>query len=92
MALWPFIILKSIDLKEDIEIINHEKIHLAQQKECLILPFYLIYFSEYLFHRFSGKNHDHAYRSISYEIEAYHFEKDLGYLNKRKKWQNFRNY
>lgn len=90
MALWPFIILKDKDLKKDVVIINHEKIHLAQQIECLVLPFYIIYFSEYLYNRTKGNNHDTAYRNISFEKEAYHNQHDMNYLIQRKWWQNFR--
>ena len=69
---------------------NHEKIHLAQQKELLVLPFYLLYFSEFILYRLSKKNYEQAYLKISFEQEAYKFDKDLTYLKKRKLWANFR--
>lgn len=90
MAFWPFIFLRENSLILDEVIMNHEKIHLSQQKELLIIPFYLIYFFEYILHRLSMKNHDQAYRKISFEQEAYKFDKDLTYLKKRKLWANFR--
>jgi len=89
MALWPFILVKSKDLMAD-PVINHEKIHLRQQLECLILPFYLLYFGEYLIARIKRKDHDQAYRHISFEKEAYKNDTDLNYLKKRKMWANFR--
>ncbi|RZK84416.1 MAG: hypothetical protein EOO98_16755, partial [Pedobacter sp.] len=49
MAVFPFILLKSERFKSDTEIINHEKIHLRQQLELLILPFYILYLINYLF-------------------------------------------
>jgi hypothetical protein len=84
LSLWPFIILRETELKEDTILINHERIHLRQQQELLILPFYFLYLLEwilrFLFYRDSYK----AYRNISFEREAYANEKDLNYLNVRK--------
>lgn len=90
MAFWPFILLKEKALIYDEVMMNHEKIHLAQQKELLVIPFYLLYFSEYILNRLFSKNHDQAYRKISFEQEAYKFDKNLNYLKKRKLWANFR--
>lgn len=90
MAFWPFIFLKDNVLIHDEVIMNHEKIHLTQQKELLVIPFYLLYFSEYILHRLSKKNHEQAYLKISFEQEAYKFDKDLTYLKKRKLWASFR--
>ena len=39
IALWPFIVLKCKERRHDKVLINHERIHLRQQLECLILPF-----------------------------------------------------
>jgi hypothetical protein len=36
------------------------------------------------------KNYEQAYLKISFEQEAYKFDKDLTYLKKRKLWANFR--
>lgn len=90
MAFWPVIFVKEGTLIEDSIIMNHEKIHLAQQRELLVLPFYFIYFFEYIYFRSVKMNHDMAYRNISFEKEAYKFDKDLAYLKKRKRWANFR--
>lgn len=84
IAIYPFILLKSKDLLSNVYIINHEKIHLRQQLELLILPFYIVYFTEYLFGRLGGKNHFDAYMKISFEKEAYANEKNLNYLKERK--------
>lgn len=80
MAIFPFILLKSVGLKNDPEIVNHEKIHLRQQLELLIFPFYLFYLLNYLINLLKYKNHDRAYRNISFEREAYDNERDLNYL------------
>jgi hypothetical protein len=80
MALFPFILLKSARLKNDQEIINHEKIHLRQQLELLIFPFYLLYLFSYLINLIRYRNHDLAYRNIVFEREAYDHEANLDYL------------
>lgn len=61
--------------------INYESIHTAQMKELLYIPFYLLYFGEWIIRLFMKGN---AYRNISFEKEAYSNEKDLTYLNRRK--------
>lgn len=61
--------------------INREKIHTSQMKELLYLPFYLLYFGEWVVRLFMKGN---AYRNISFEKEAYTNENDLTYLTRRK--------
>jgi hypothetical protein len=48
LAVFPFVVLKSPQNKSDSVLINHEKIHLRQQLELLILPFFLWYGLEFL--------------------------------------------
>lgn len=86
MTLFPFIFFRKKDLPVSERLLNHERIHLRQQLELLILPFYLWYLTDYLLHRLRGKNHHDAYRAILFEKEAYMFEEDLHYLSKRKSW------
>ncbi len=75
----------------DARIINHERIHDAQQRELLYIPFYLLYLFEYLVRLIQFRNHDKAYRNISFEREAYANDKDFNYL-KRRKLFSFRRY
>lgn len=91
MALFPFILVKNKHLKNDKVLINHEKIHLRQQLETAVLPFYVLYLGSYLVNLIKHKNHHQAYIHIFFEKEAYHQEKDLNYLKKRKFW-NFLKY
>ena len=91
IAIWPFILFKTKTLSTHKVILNHEKIHLQQQRELLVLPFYLIYFFEYFVLIIYYLNHDKAYRNISFEKEAYCFDTDLTYLQKRKPWAMWRN-
>ena len=87
IALWPFIILKEKKLKEDPVFLNHERIHLRQQLELLILPFFIWYLIEFIVRLIQYKNRNLAYRNISFEREAYKNEKDLDYLKKRSFWR-----
>lgn len=80
MAIFPFILLKSAAFKNDQEIINHEKIHLRQQLELLVFPFYILYLLNYLINLIRYKKHNLAYRNIVFEKEAYTHETDLNYL------------
>ena len=91
MAVFPFVLMKYDLDKVNKIFVNHEKIHLKQQKEMLILPFFIWYFLEYLFRLIQYKNTDLAYRNISFEREAYAKETDFDYLKKRSFFQ-FLNY
>lgn len=83
MAIFPFIFIRNKALKKDKVIINHEKIHLRQQIEMLCCFFFLWYIIEYFYHLIRLKDRDKAYRSISFEKEAYNNEHDFSYLQKR---------
>lgn len=91
VAVWPFIIIKYKKLKEDTVFMNHERIHLRQQIELLILPFYIIYMIEFLFRLLQYRDRYTAYRNISFEREAYDNEKNINYIKERSFWA-FRNY
>lgn len=84
MALYPFIILKHRYLQKNKLLMNHEEIHLQQQKELLVLPFYIFYLANYLFNLIRYRNHYMAYRNICFEREAYSNEHNLDYLKKRE--------
>jgi hypothetical protein len=85
MTLWPFLLVSKRQDVNDTTFMNHENIHAAQQKELLIIFFYLWYAVDYLRHRIT-KSHHAAYRNIIFEKEAYAMERDLHYLNRRKNW------
>ncbi|MGX7666985.1 hypothetical protein [Flavobacterium pedocola] len=86
ITLFPFILLTRKEDREDAVIVNHEMIHIRQQLELLILPFFIWYSLEFLFRWFQYKNRKTAYRNISFEREAYANEKDLHYLKQRSFW------
>jgi len=84
ITIWPFIFVRNNNLKKVDDLINHEKIHLRQQLELLLILFYLWYGIEYLVHYMKGKDSIKAYKSISFEKEANWNENDLDYLDNRK--------
>lgn len=83
IALWPFIFARE-PLSPVGE--NHEKIHLRQQVETLIIGFYLIYAWDYLMNRAKGMSPEEAYLNICFELEAYECQGDLGYLDTRPRF------
>lgn len=84
MAIFPFILIKDKNLRLNTTLINHERIHLRQQLELLILPFYFWYLIEYLIRLIQYKNVTAAYLNISFEREAYQNDEDLEFLQNRK--------
>jgi len=83
ITIFPFVILKTKNLKQDLVLLNHEKIHLRQQIELLVIPFFIIYVFEFLIRLIQYGKWNLAYRNISFEREAYANEKDLNYLKSR---------
>lgn len=65
-------------------VINHERIHTAQQRELLFIPFYLLYVLEWLIRILQFRNRRDAYMNISFEREAYANGHNLNYLPNRK--------
>ncbi|WP_345189475.1 hypothetical protein [Algibacter agarivorans] len=86
MTIFPFVFLKSKPLKANRVLINHEKIHLRQQIELLIIPFYVCYIFEFLIRLIQYKKWHKAYKNISFEREAYFNENNLEYINNRPLW------
>lgn len=85
ITLFPFVLITP-EVRLSRRLLTHERIHLRQQAELLVLPFYVCYLIEYLVRRLQRKNHYQAYRNISFEKEAYRNDKNPRYLEKRKAW------
>jgi hypothetical protein len=83
-VLFPFIILKERKLMSNPVFMNHERIHLRQQLELLVLPFFIWYGIEYLIRFIQHRNRYQAYLNISFEREAYKNENALDYLVQRR--------
>ncbi|MFN8287960.1 MAG: hypothetical protein U0V74_14480 [Chitinophagales bacterium] len=84
MAVWPFILIKKDEMRQDVSLKYHEKIHHRQQLELLIIPFYLLYLFNYLINLLKYRQHLKAYKEIVFEREAFANDKDLSYLKKRR--------
>ena len=83
ITIFPFVFLKYKASKADKVLINHEMIHLRQQIELLIIPFFIWYGFEFLIRCIRYRNRNLAYRNISFEREAYANENDFNYLKSR---------
>lgn len=72
-------------------VVNHERIHTAQQRELLFIPFYIIYLIEWLIRLMQYRNRNDAYMNISFEREAYAHGHNLNYLSNRKffAWRDY---
>jgi hypothetical protein len=81
---FPFVFLKFKNDKQNEVLLNHERIHIRQQLEMLIVPFFVWYFVEYLFRLVQYKDRKIAYRNISFEREAYLNDDNSNYLFNRK--------
>ena len=88
ITLWPFIISRE-DMSEDV--FNHESIHIAQQKELLVLFFYLLYGWDYFMGLIKYKDKEKAYYRIRFEQEAYENMYNQKYLTERKlySWRKY---
>ena len=83
LTFYPFVFMSDKKDKLNNVFLNHEKIHLRQQLELLVLPFYIWYGLEFLIRFIIYRNRKKAYYAISFEREAYQNEKDLNYLKYR---------
>lgn len=88
MALFPFILVRH--RHPGPTLLNHERIHLRQQAELGVLPFYLWYVLEYLIRRIQYRDHYTAYRNIGFEREAFANDANLNYLSTRRFWAFWR--
>lgn len=83
---FPFVFLSDKKDKSHKVLLNHERIHIRQQVELLMLPFFIWYVLEFLVRFVKCGDRRKAYYAISFEREAYANEKDLDYLKKRSFW------
>ena len=88
ITLFPFIVCKE---KMDSVTLNHERIHLKQQKELWLLGFYFLYVLYWLKFLVEGMTRGGAYKNIPFEAEAYDNQNNLSYLKSRKKhsWKKY---
>jgi len=86
IALFPFIIVRKRELKDNPRLVYHERIHLRQQLELGIFLFYLWYVTEFLIRYAHCRTFKVAYRNICFEREAFSNETNTEYLRNRKYW------
>ena len=88
ITLWPFIIVRG---KADALTIRHETIHIRQQAELLVVPFYALYVGFWLYRWLQLGDKRAAYFAIPFEREAYANHEDGEYLLKRKPyaWRHY---
>lgn len=91
MAIFPFVFVKQSESQNDKTLVYHERIHLLQQLELLLVFFLVLYFLNYLCNLVRYRNHHKAYREICFEREAYQNENVHHYIRNRRQFA-FLNY
>lgn len=91
MTVFPFVFVTDSKASGNLVFLNHEHIHLRQQLELLVLPFFVLYGLDYLVKLIRYRDKNLAYRNLVFEREAYQNENDLEYLKSRSFWR-FLNY
>lgn len=94
ITLYPFIFISKNEKEYGSRfkiLLNHEKIHIEQQKELYIFGFYFLYLFFYFINLIKTKKHYVAYNSIPFERESFCNENNLKYLSERKKnsWKKY---
>ena len=88
ITLYPFIICRG---KLDEQTKTHEIIHLQQQKELLLIGFYLLYVGFWFWYLIRSRSFQLAYACIPFEREAYDNDGDWVYPLNRKpySWRQY---
>ena len=88
ITIYPFIFIRD---EGNERTLNHERIHLKQQAELLLIPFYLLYVGFWLFNLLKYRDSQKAYFEIPFEREAYQNDSNWVYTLNRKKfaWVNY---
>jgi hypothetical protein len=89
ITLFPFIVVNA--KYESETMIRHERIHLVQQMELLVIGFYLLYLYDWVKHLVTTWKPYEAYKSIRFEQEAYDKQDEVDYLETRKlfAWRSY---
>tara|TARA_Y100000592_G_scaffold36014_1_gene57142 strand:+ start:204 stop:542 length:339 start_codon:yes stop_codon:yes gene_type:complete len=88
ITLYPFIISRE---KLDQRTRTHEIIHLYQQRELLVIGFYLLYVVFWAWNLVKHQSFQAAYEEIPFEKEAYANDEDFVYPLNRKpySWRKY---
>jgi hypothetical protein len=87
LTVFPFVVVRDRNAQDYLVLMNHERIHLRQQLELLVLPFFVLYGLDYMVKLIRYRDKDVAYRNVVFEREAYENENDLEYLKSRSFWR-----
>ena len=84
LTFFPFIFMRS-DTRENEGLLQHEKIHIKQQFELLIIGAWILYGIEYFYARFiKGLDKRQSYYYTALEQEAHRNSRVPNYLENRK--------
>ena len=85
VTLWPFIFVSSTVPPDSMRVmVNHERIHICQANEMLVVFFYLQWVAEFLIGLCRYGSAEEAYLHISLECEAHSNEEDMSYCTARR--------
>ncbi len=89
-TVFPFIFVRDKEILNNKEYINHERIHLYQYMETLIVGLVIIALCEYIYARiFLKMKALDAYYFMSHEQEAHQNDTNIDYLKHRKIFSYF---
>ena len=83
ITIYPFIFIR-YNVRLAPKLIRHEMIHIYQQRECLFVPFFIIYAIDFLCKLAKYRSFYSAYRNIGFEREAYDNDMTARYFKRRK--------
>jgi len=89
ITLFPFIVSRE---EMNPALLNHESIHIYQQKELFVLFFYMLYVFDWLRGLIKYENARKAYYQIRFEQEAHAkmYEKDYLLTRKKYTWRDYK--
>lgn len=85
ITLFPYIIYRYKEEDVSKVTVNHEMIHIAQQRELWVIGFYLLYVLFWLYNVCKYWDTKLAYYNIPFEVEAYLNQENKVYILNRKK-------
>ena len=89
ITLFPFIFIRD---EGNQRTINHESIHFRQQRELLVIFFYILYVADWIRGLIKYRSKSYAYMRIRFEQEAYDYDMHDFYLiaRKRNSWKKYK--
>jgi hypothetical protein len=88
IAFYPWVIATKSERNDPVKM-NHERIHIAQQKELWVVAFYILYLGYSLGMFFRWFSLGRMYTLNMFEVEAFGHEIEQEYICRRKKFASF---